>query len=77
MSHAEVIMPLVFAVILALLLQPALRLFERLRIPRTLASLLLISALLGTIVGLGTPFQAWHTAGRASFQTAFRAFRRS
>jgi predicted PurR-regulated permease PerM len=50
----EVIMPLTFAVVLALLLQPALRLMERLRLPRTLAALLLIFALLGTIVGLGT-----------------------
>jgi predicted PurR-regulated permease PerM len=50
----EVIMPLTFAVVLALLLQPALRLLERLRLPRTLAALLLIFALLGTIVGLGT-----------------------
>src|SRR6476646_3197643 len=49
----EVIMPLVFAIVLALLLQPALRLLERLRLPRTLASLLLILVLLGTIVGLG------------------------
>jgi predicted PurR-regulated permease PerM len=38
----EVIMPLTFAVVLALLLQPALRLLERLRLPRTLAALLLI-----------------------------------
>jgi predicted PurR-regulated permease PerM len=48
----EVILPLVFAIVLSLLLQPALRLLERLRLPRTLASLLLILALLGTIVGL-------------------------
>ena len=59
----EVIMPLTFAVVLALLLQPALRLMERLRLPRTLAALLLIFALLGTIVGLGTavsgPARSW------------------
>ena len=59
----EVIMPLTFAVVLALLLQPALRLLERLRLPRTLAALLLIFALLGTIVGLGTavsgPARSW------------------
>jgi predicted PurR-regulated permease PerM len=56
-------MPLTFAVVLALLLQPALRLLERLRLPRTLAALLLIFALLGTIVGLGTavsgPARSW------------------
>ncbi len=59
----EVIMPLVFALVLSLLLQPALRLLERLRIPRTIASLLLILVLLGTIVGLGTavsgPARSW------------------
>ena len=59
----EVILPLVFAIVLSLLLQPALRILERLRLPRTLASLLLILALLGTIVGLGTavsgPARSW------------------
>jgi predicted PurR-regulated permease PerM len=59
----EVILPLVFAIVLSLLLQPALRFLERLRLPRTLASLLLILALLGTIVGLGTavsgPARSW------------------
>jgi len=59
----EVINSLVFAVVLALLLQPALRLLQRLRLPRTLAALLLIFALLGTIVGLGTavsgPARSW------------------
>ena len=45
--------PLVFAIILKLLLQPALRVLERLHIPRLPAALLLILALFGTIVGLG------------------------
>jgi len=51
---SEIVLPLAFAVILKLLLQPALRLLERLRVPRILAALLLIGALFGTIVGLGT-----------------------
>ena len=59
----EVILPLVFAVVLTLLLQPALRFLERLRLPRTFAALLLILALFGTIVGLGTavsgPARSW------------------
>ena len=59
----EVIMPLVFAIVLSLLLLPALRLLERLRIPRTIASLLLILVVLGTIVGLGAavsgPARSW------------------
>jgi predicted PurR-regulated permease PerM len=51
---SEIVVPLVFAVILKLLLQPTMRILERLRVPRILAALLLILALFGTIVGLGT-----------------------
>ena len=51
---SEIVAPLVFAIILNLLLQPALRILERWHVPRILAALLLILALFGTIVGLGT-----------------------
>ena len=51
---SEIVLPLAFAIILKLLLQPALRTLEQLRVPRILAALLLILALFGTIVGLGT-----------------------
>jgi predicted PurR-regulated permease PerM len=51
---SEIVLPFVFAIILKLLLQPAFRILERLHVPRILASLLLILALFGTIVGLGT-----------------------
>src|ERR1700745_2149031 len=51
---SEIVLPLVFAIILKLLLQPAMRILERLHLPRMLAALLLILALFGTIVGLGT-----------------------
>src|SRR5690349_407617 len=51
---SDIVLPLVFAIILKLLLQPALRTLERLYLPRILAALLLILALFGTIVGLGT-----------------------
>jgi predicted PurR-regulated permease PerM len=51
---SEIVLPLVFAFVLKLLLQPASRLLERLHVPRILAALLLILALFGTIVGLGT-----------------------
>ena len=51
---SEIVLPLVFAIILNLLLQPASRMLERLHVPRMLAALLLILALFGTIVGLGT-----------------------
>jgi predicted PurR-regulated permease PerM len=60
---SEIVLPLVFAIILKLLLQPALRVFERLHLPRTIAALVLIFALFGTIVGLGTaisnPARTW------------------
>ncbi|MGA2486272.1 MAG: AI-2E family transporter [Roseiarcus sp.] len=51
---SEIVLPMVFAFILKLLLQPIFRFLERLHIPRALAALLLILALFGTIVGLGT-----------------------
>ena len=60
---SDIALPLVFAIVLNLLLQPALRILVRLRVPRILAALLLILALLGTIVGLGTaisgPARTW------------------
>jgi predicted PurR-regulated permease PerM len=59
----EIILPFVFAIVLKLLLQPAFRLLERLRVPRIIAALLLILALFGTVVGLGTaissPARTW------------------
>jgi predicted PurR-regulated permease PerM len=51
---SDIVLPLVFAIVLKLLLQPASRMLERLHLPRVLAALLLILALFGTIVGLGT-----------------------
>jgi len=60
---SEIVLPFVFAIVLKLLLQPALRILERLHVARTIASLLLILALFGTIVGLGTvisgPARTW------------------
>src|SRR5450432_724392 len=50
---SEIVLPLVFAIVLKLLLQPALRILERWYLPRILAALLLVLALLGAIVGLG------------------------
>ena len=54
---AEIVLPLVLAVILKLLLQPAMRLLERWHAPRMLAALLLILAVFGTIVGLGAAIE--------------------
>jgi predicted PurR-regulated permease PerM len=54
---AEIVLPLVLAVVLKLLLQPAMRLLERWHVPRILAALLLILAVFGTIVGLGAAIE--------------------
>jgi predicted PurR-regulated permease PerM len=50
----EIVLPVVLAFILNLLLQPALRMLERLRVPKMLGALLLIGLLFGTIVAFGT-----------------------
>src|SRR5271168_71411 len=59
----EVVLPLTFAIVLKLLLQPASRLLQGLHIPRLFAALLLILAVFGTIVGLGAaisgPASTW------------------
>ena len=49
---SEIVVPLVLAFILKLLLQPGVRTLEQLYVTRTLASLLLILLVFGTIVGL-------------------------
>jgi predicted PurR-regulated permease PerM len=60
---AEIVLPLVLAVVISLLLQPAMRLLERWHVPRLLAALLLMLAVFGTIVGLGAaiagPASTW------------------
>jgi predicted PurR-regulated permease PerM len=59
----SIVLPIVLAFILKLLLEPVMRLLGRLAVPRTIAALLLIFAVFGTIVGLGTalsgPAQTW------------------
>jgi predicted PurR-regulated permease PerM len=60
---SDIVLPLVFAIVLKLLLQPFLRILVGLRVPRTIASLLLILVFFGAIVGLGTvisgPARTW------------------
>jgi predicted PurR-regulated permease PerM len=59
----EIVLPIVLAVILNLLLQPALRMLERLYVPRMLGALLLIALLFATIVafvtGMSGPAGSW------------------
>jgi predicted PurR-regulated permease PerM len=49
----DIVLPMAFAITLKLLLQPLMRLLERAHLPKTVAGLLIILALLGAIVGLG------------------------
>lgn len=49
----EVVLPIVLAFIFKLLLQPAMRLLERLHIPRVLASLTMIVLVFGLLAGFG------------------------
>ena len=67
----EIVLPLVFAIVLKLLLQPALRVLERLHIPRLPAALLLILALFGTDRWLGNGhFRPSSVPGQLSFRKA-------
>ena len=60
---SDIVLPMIFAVMLNLLMQPALRMLERLRAPRALGAILLILVVFATIVGLGAaisgPAEAW------------------
>ena len=59
----DIVMPMIFAVMLNLLMQPALRALEQLRVPKVPGSILLILVVLATIIGLGAaisgPAEAW------------------
>jgi predicted PurR-regulated permease PerM len=60
---SSIILPVVLAFVLNLLLQPAVRLLERLRLPRAigalLAILLIIGALVGLVAALSVPAASW------------------
>jgi predicted PurR-regulated permease PerM len=60
---ADIVLPIVLAFLLNLLFQPGMRLFERIRVPRPLAALLLIFGTFAAIVGIATalagPAAAW------------------
>ena len=60
---SEIVLPMIFAVMLNLLMQPALRALERLRVPTALGAIVLILVVIATIVGLGAavsgPAEAW------------------
>jgi predicted PurR-regulated permease PerM len=62
-AAAEIILPIVLAFVLMLVLQPAMRLSQRLRVPRGPAAFVIIVMLFGTLAGLGTilsgPAASW------------------
>jgi len=53
-AAAEIVLPIVVAFVLMLVLQPAMRLLQRLYLPRALAALLMIFVLFAVLVALGT-----------------------
>jgi len=50
---AEVVLPIILAFVLKLMLQPGMRLLERIRVPRSLAALILIAVGLSAIFAIG------------------------
>jgi predicted PurR-regulated permease PerM len=60
---AEIILPIVLAFVLSLVLTPAMRVLERVHLPRGVAAILVILVLFGTLGGLGTalsvPATSW------------------
>jgi len=62
-AASAIILPVILAFILKLLLQPFVRLLERLRVPQAAGALLIIMLVVGGLVGLGTalsgPAETW------------------
>jgi len=60
---SDIVLPIVLAFVLSLVLQPAMRALERLRLPRGIAAVFLILVLFGTLGGLGAalsgPAASW------------------
>jgi predicted PurR-regulated permease PerM len=60
---SDIILPIVLAFVLSLVLQPAMRALERVRLPRGIAAVFLILVLFGTLGGLGAalsgPAASW------------------
>jgi predicted PurR-regulated permease PerM len=60
---SDIVLPIVLAFVLSLVLQPAMRALERVRLPRGIAAVFLIFMLFGTLGGLGAalsgPAASW------------------
>ena len=69
----DVLVPLVLGMLLALLLSPVVSLFERMRIPRALGSLIMVLLIVGGVIEavskLAQPAQAWVADAPATFQS--------
>jgi predicted PurR-regulated permease PerM len=50
---SEIVLPIVFALVLNLLLQPSMRIFARLHVPKAIGALLMISLFFGGVAALG------------------------
>ena len=72
---AEIVLPFVLAVVLKLLLQPAMRLLERWHVPRILAALLLILQYSGQSLAWARRLRARLAPGRLNFRRASLGFR--
>jgi hypothetical protein len=72
---SEIVLPMVFAIMLNLLVQPALRALERLRVPRVLGALLLILVVIATIAELAPQSPGPLRRGSRSCPKAFPASR--
>ena len=60
---SDIVLPIVLAFVLSLVLQPAMRVLERVHLPRGIAAMFLILVLFGTLGGLGAalsgPAASW------------------
>ena len=74
---SSIILPVVLAFVLTLLLQPAVRLLERVHLPRAVGALLIVLLAIGTLVGLvaglSVPAANWATKLRAGSANLNRA----
>src|SRR4029077_4901810 len=71
----EIVLPVVLAFVLRLVLQPAVRLCERVRVPGVLSALLLIAILLGAVVTSGRHCTGWLPHGQQNCRRASPACR--
>src|ERR1700732_554143 len=74
-AAAEILLPIVLAFVLMLVLQPAMRLLERLHLPRGVAALAIILMLFGALAGQARCCRGQRPAGERSCRRAYPNFR--